>query len=67
VFADVGVRRPNVVVAMYGDGSANQGQVAEAMNMAALWKLPIVYVVENNHFGEPRKQSQRVGGHGGKQ
>ncbi|MBY6065774.1 pyruvate dehydrogenase (acetyl-transferring) E1 component subunit alpha [Leisingera aquaemixtae] len=49
-FADKYKGNGRVTFAYFGDGAANQGQVYETFNMAALWKLPVVFVIENNQY-----------------
>jgi pyruvate dehydrogenase E1 component alpha subunit len=48
----------NVSICFLGDGASNQGTTHEAMNLAAVWKLPVVFVIENNGYGEFTPQSE---------
>ncbi|MCB0880394.1 MAG: thiamine pyrophosphate-dependent dehydrogenase E1 component subunit alpha [Thermoleophilia bacterium] len=50
----------NVAVAFYGDGATSQGNVHEAMNLAQIWKLPVVFICENNRYAESTPTHQTV-------
>jgi pyruvate dehydrogenase E1 component alpha subunit len=51
-----------VTACFFGDGGANQGTTAESLNLASIWKLPVIFVCENNRFAETTSADYSVGG-----
>jgi pyruvate dehydrogenase E1 component alpha subunit len=57
-------RRPNVALTFFGDGATNIGTFHEALNMAALWKAPVVFIITNNLYGEYSPLASTTAGSG---
>ncbi len=57
-FADKYKENGGVTFTYFGDGAANQGQVYETFNMAAIWDLPVVFVIENNQYAMGTSQTR---------
>lgn len=59
-FAQKYSKEDTVNFTLYGDGAANQGQLFEALNMSALWDLPVILVCENNHCEFMQSESREA-------
>jgi len=55
---------PKAIVTIFGDGASSQGVLHESLNLAALWKLPVIFLCENNGYGMSTPTSQAVAGTG---
>ncbi len=53
-------REPRVALSFFGDGATNEGSFHEALNLAGLWKLPVVFFCENNLYGEGTPQNKQA-------
>jgi pyruvate dehydrogenase E1 component alpha subunit len=55
-------KSPNILLSFFGEGSTNEGSFHEAMNMASLWDLPIVFICDNNHYSMsmPMNRSMKI-------
>jgi TPP-dependent pyruvate/acetoin dehydrogenase alpha subunit len=58
------MKEDRISVAFFGDGALNEGMFYEAANMASLWQLPVVYIMENNSYGEYTPPSKATAGSG---
>ncbi len=54
------IGRENISVAIFGDGASSRGSVHESMNMASIWKLPVLFYCENNHYGMSAPSSKML-------
>ncbi len=55
-------REPGAIITIFGDGASSQGVLHESLNLAALWKLPVVFLCENNGYGMSTPTDQAVAG-----
>ena len=52
--------RENIAVAIFGDGATSRGSVHEAMNMASVWNIPVLFYLENNHYGMSASEKNAI-------
>ena len=52
--------RDNIAVAIFGDGATSRGSVHEAMNMASVWNIPVLFYLENNHYGMSASEKNAI-------